>query len=92
MGRRSATARFMANAWVFPGGRVDDSDRERAEHLVHGDNAPSQLPWILAALRETVEEAGIWLTDHGLRQSRFIRRSGAWDIGRTGHATLPQRD
>ena len=63
MGRRSATARFMANAWVFPGGRVDDSDRERAEHLVHGDNAPSQLPWILAALRETVEEAGIWLTD-----------------------------
>jgi 8-oxo-dGTP pyrophosphatase MutT (NUDIX family) len=62
MGRRSAAARFMANAWVFPGGRVDESDRERAEHLVRGDNTPSQLPWILAALRETVEEAGVWLT------------------------------
>lgn len=63
MGRRSATARFMANAWVFPGGRVDEADRERAKRLVQGDNAPSQLPWILAALRETVEEAGVWLTN-----------------------------
>lgn len=63
MGRRSATARFMANAWVFPGGRVDEADRERAASLVQGDNPPTQLPWILAALRETVEEAGIWLTD-----------------------------
>ncbi len=38
------------------------------------------------------QQADIWLTDHGLRRSPFIRRSGAWDIGRTGHATLPQRD
>ena len=63
MGRRSATARFMANAWVFPGGRVDELDSKWAAELVRGDNAPSQLPWILAALRETVEEAGLWLTD-----------------------------
>ena len=34
----------------------------------------------------------IWLTEHGLRHSPFIRRSGAWDIGRTGYATLPSRD
>ena len=53
----------MAHAWVFPGGRVDEADRERAACLVRGDNASSQLPWILAALRETVEEAGVWLTD-----------------------------
>ena len=38
------------------------------------------------------QQAGIWLTEHGLRRSAFIRRSGAWDIGRTGHASLPQRD
>ena len=38
------------------------------------------------------QHAGIWLADHGLRRSPFIRRSGAWDIGRTGYATLPQRD
>ena len=38
------------------------------------------------------QQASIWLTDHGLRRSTFIRRSGAWDIGRTGYATLSQRD
>ena len=34
----------------------------------------------------------IWLSDLGLRRSPFVRRSGAWDIGRSGHATLPLRD
>lgn len=63
MGRRSASAKFMAKAWVFPGGRVDETDQARASELVAGDNEAEQLPWILAALRETVEEAGVWLTD-----------------------------
>ena len=30
----------------------------------------------------------IWLDDHGLRRSSFVRRSGAWDIGRT--SALPR--
>lgn len=34
----------------------------------------------------------LWLDDRGLRRSSFVRRSGAWDIGRTAHATLPVRD
>ena len=34
----------------------------------------------------------LWLDDRGLRRSPFVRRSGAWDIGRTAHATLPIRD
>ena len=34
----------------------------------------------------------IWLDDHGLKRSPFVRRSGAWDIGRSAHATLPIRD
>jgi conjugative transfer region protein (TIGR03750 family) len=34
----------------------------------------------------------IWLSEHGLRHSPFIRRSGSWDIGRTEYATLPYRD
>ena len=34
----------------------------------------------------------IWLDDRGVRRSPFVRRSGAWDIGRTAHATLPLRD
>ena len=38
------------------------------------------------------QQAGIWLADHGLRRSPFIRSSGVWDIGRTGYATLPHRN
>ena len=34
----------------------------------------------------------LWIDDRGLRRSPFVRRSGAWDIGRTAHATLPVRD
>jgi conjugative transfer region protein (TIGR03750 family) len=34
----------------------------------------------------------IWLTEKGLRHSPFIRRSGAWDVGRSEYATLPVRD
>ncbi len=38
------------------------------------------------------QQLSIWLSDHGLRHSPFIRRSGSWDIGRTKYATLPHRD
>ena len=38
------------------------------------------------------QQVSIWLADHGVRHSPFIRRSGAWDIGRTWVATLPYRD
>lgn len=34
----------------------------------------------------------LWLDERGLRRSPFVRRAGAWDIGRTAHATLPARD
>ncbi|MDZ7752990.1 MAG: TIGR03750 family conjugal transfer protein [Gammaproteobacteria bacterium] len=34
----------------------------------------------------------LWLDDRGLRRMPFVRRSGAWDIGRKAHATLPVRD
>jgi len=29
------------------------------------------------------QQFSIWLHDHGLRRAPFIRRSGAWDIGRS---------
>ncbi|MCP4993459.1 MAG: TIGR03750 family conjugal transfer protein [Gammaproteobacteria bacterium] len=34
----------------------------------------------------------IWLSDHRLYRPLFIRRSGAWDIGRSQDATLSLRD
>ena len=34
----------------------------------------------------------IRLHEHSLRRAPFVRRTGAWDIGRSFHAPLPPRD
>jgi recombination protein RecT len=61
MARRSASARFMAGAWVFPGGVVDDADRGAgASAALGGTEGLDDLPWRVAALRELVEETGMW--------------------------------
>jgi 8-oxo-dGTP pyrophosphatase MutT (NUDIX family) len=70
MVQRHRKSGFLPNAWVFPGGRVDAADR-MAGHpaLVGGQEVLSQLDiphadavaHVVAGLRETWEEVGIWL-------------------------------
>jgi 8-oxo-dGTP pyrophosphatase MutT (NUDIX family) len=55
MVQRPDGATFMGGAWVFPGGAVDESD---AGH-------EGLQPLEAAALRELVEETGIWLLAEG---------------------------
>lgn len=58
MVERAPTMAFAAGALVFPGGAVDDSDRDLAASLPHGldmDDAAGRI----AAIRETIEEAGL---------------------------------
>ena len=38
------------------------------------------------------QQIQIRLHDLGLRRSPWVRRSGAWDIGRTTHAAIPLGD
>ncbi len=66
MVERSAAMKFAGGAAVFPGGRVDDADRELAEAL-GADNADDihELAARIAAVRETLEETGLVV---GLRQ------------------------
>lgn len=54
MVERSAAMAFAGGALVFPGGRIDPGDRALALAMGNGDLAPR-----LAAIRETIEEAGI---------------------------------
>lgn len=54
MVERSAAMAFAGGALVFPGGRIDPGDRALAWAMGDGDLAPR-----LAAIRETIEEAGI---------------------------------
>jgi 8-oxo-dGTP pyrophosphatase MutT (NUDIX family) len=49
---RAGGMAFAAGALVFPGGRIDEADRELAE--AHGI-----LPDVVAAIRETIEETAI---------------------------------
>lgn len=54
MVERAAAMAFAGGAWVFPGGRIDPGDHALAVAMGDRDLAPR-----LAAIRETIEEAGI---------------------------------
>jgi 8-oxo-dGTP pyrophosphatase MutT (NUDIX family) len=58
--RRGGGAAFMAGAYVFPGGMVDDTDRGMPPALVADPHA-THLAQRVAAVREAFEEAGILL-------------------------------
>jgi 8-oxo-dGTP pyrophosphatase MutT (NUDIX family) len=72
LARRSGSARFMPTMWVFPGGRVDPHDEDALAHAVGGHEVAARLavPWaraaLLAAVRETLEEVGVWVGGAGL--------------------------
>lgn len=59
MVQRPHTSRFMPSTWVFPGGAVDDTDATPPSAFASTDD------WKVAALRETAEEVGLWLTADG---------------------------
>jgi len=61
--KRSGRAGFFPNAWVFPGGRVDDDDAELQTRGMALGLAGPDLAFGVAAIRETFEEAGVWLGD-----------------------------
>ena len=68
MTRRSAAASFAPGAYVFPGGRIDDSDAQEAETPQVSNRRPTQsqlqLKQAVAALRESFEELGVLLARH----------------------------
>jgi len=60
MVRRPRTSRFMPDTWVFPGGAVDDGDAEPPWDVTGMDD------WKVAAVREIIEETGLWITAAGV--------------------------
>ncbi|HZP29307.1 MAG TPA: NUDIX hydrolase [Acidimicrobiia bacterium] len=73
--RRSPRSAFVAGAYVFPGGAVDDEDAEPAMlRRCHGRDpadadrmlaTPGALRFWVAAIRESFEEAGVLLARDG---------------------------
>lgn len=74
--RRPGRSSFAANAWVFPGGRVDAQDADAGGAMLGRSpeewgarlDLPSQLAvgYVAAALREAWEETGILLADRAV--------------------------
>ncbi|MCP4576056.1 MAG: NUDIX domain-containing protein [Deltaproteobacteria bacterium] len=76
--KRSLKSRFMPGVHVFPGGMVDLEDRDLAAWVDHLDMTPGDmqqklgaeglevkdtLSFVMAAIRETFEEAGVLLVN-----------------------------
>ncbi|HCW89031.1 MAG TPA: MBL fold metallo-hydrolase, partial [Marinobacter sp.] len=70
--QRTWEAIFMPGFYVFPGGAVDESDTQCRDHITgRDDETVSQImsldeggaDFMIAALRECFEEAGILLAD-----------------------------
>jgi 8-oxo-dGTP pyrophosphatase MutT (NUDIX family) len=90
LGRRHERHRFMPGKFVFPGGRIEASDRtmatvsalhkrdvERLMRLVKRPSAAKAASFALAAVRETYEETGLML---GVRRAGpIITPPGAWE-------------
>ena len=84
--KRSGRAGFFPNAWVFPGGRVDPEDaRTNTRGTALGLSSADQ-EFGVAAIRETFEEAGVWLGDGDASAS--LR--AALNDGSTTLATTPE--
>src|SRR5437016_1597793 len=85
MVRRHEDTAFMGGAYVFPGGRVDDSDYDDADPWCDGSaHAAAQLAGIekhvaaayhVAAARELFEEAGVLLARDA--SGRFVSMADA---------------
>lgn len=78
MVRRNRRVGFLPDAWVFPGGRVDEADALDGHPAVRGGAAVLDLldlpreqgvRLLVAGVRETFEEAGIWLGEGRLPEA-----------------------
>jgi len=56
--RRHERASFVPNAWVFPGGMMEEADVELAREIGDGSTLAAMR---VAGARELFEETGIWL-------------------------------
>lgn len=89
MMRRHESSTFVPGAWVFPGGALDDADRTAAG--ADGED----VAFALCAVRELLEETGIWLGSGGadpieLRRALVDDASRFHEMADAARAALPR--
>ena len=87
--KRSAKSGFMAGNFVFPGGTIDAEDRDVDLFREHSDLTPDEiasrfgadmsasraLAYCVAAIRETLEEAGVLMASHEVNPGRKLEEA-----------------
>ena len=86
MVRRNAGAAFLPDRYVFPGGRVDDADRDDATRRMRGSAGDVDAAYVMTAARETFEEVGLLFADPAvdaalLAEMRREMHAGRLDFG-----------
>jgi recombination protein RecT len=83
MVRRSARAVFLPDQYVFPGGRVDEADRDEAARRLHGSAGDVDPAYAMTAARETFEEVGLLFADRPVPRDELARARRAMLAGET---------
>ena len=87
--KRSAQSKFMAGNYVFPGGRLDNADWDFDVWKKQVDLKPAgisrrlggnladdaALAYGVAAIRETLEEAGVFLAGRNGQKEQDVKRA-----------------
>ena len=91
MVRRSARAVFLPDQYVFPGGRVDDADRDEAKRRLHGSPGDVDPAYAMTAARETFEEAGLLFADRIVHADALAGLRRAMHAGEIDFGTVLER-
>lgn len=80
--RRHAGAAFLPDRYVFPGGRVDDADRDVAAHArLRGSAGNVDPAYAITAARETFEEVGLLFADRAVALDDLVAARRALHAG-----------
>ena len=81
MVRRNAGAVFLPDRFVFPGGRVDEADRDAAARRLHGSAGDVDPAYAMTAARETFEEVGLLFADRIVHVGELVALRHAMHAG-----------
>jgi len=91
MVRRNARAVFLPDQYVFPGGRVDDADRDAAARRLHGSAGDLDPAYAVTAARETFEEVGLLFADRPVHVEELAALRRAMHAGEIAFADVLER-
>jgi recombination protein RecT len=91
MVRRSARAVFLPDQYVFPGGRVDDEDRDAAARRLHGSAGEIDAAYAMTAARETFEEVGLLFADRPVHVEQLAGLRRAMHAGEIAFGDVLER-